>query len=445
VVERDVEMSNAGTTKMSDSYQKIASESMNDHSEIGRSALRCLWLTRMDPTPCDAGDLTYSFHLLSSLHDAGAQVTVLAMRPTGDRAGIANGSGIEWVLAPSTKYGDIGGRLAVRSLFSRLPNVATQYNNASFRRALRVQMAKDWDVIVVDHLGMGWVWSAVEAYRRRRKSDIVLVFIAHQCEGEVRRGMAANFRGNLVRKIGLSIDAMKAVRLEQKLLRQADLVSAITNEDLCRFGALDKTVLLTPGYAGRHVASCEINNTTPRRALILGNAIWLAKQMNLVEFISAADELFHERQIELWVVGKVPNHFEGTNRFRATRFLGYVKDLEPIFRGVRIGIVAERTGGGFKLKTLDYVFNRVPIAAIRGGIAGLPLTPGLHYLSFESMRELAQGVAAMIDDIGRLNSLQQAAYEKCNTAFDWSDRGRTLRNAIQQAVSRQRAAHAGRA
>jgi len=121
--------------------------------------------------------------------------------------------------------------------------------------------------------------------------------------------------------------------------------------------------------------------------------------------------------------------------------LGYVKDLEPIFRGVRIGIVAERTGGGFKLKTLDYVFNRVPIAAIRGGIAGLPLTSGLHYLSFESMRELAQGIATAIDDIGRLNSLQQAAYEKCNTAFDWSDRGRTLCNAIQQAVNRQRAAH----
>jgi len=228
-------------------------------------------------------------------------------------------------------------------------------------------------------------------------------------------------------------------------VRQSDLVSAITNEDLRCLGALDNTVLVTPGYAGRRVEDREINNTTPRRALILGNAIWLAKQMNLIEFISAADELFHERQVELWVVGKVPNHFQAKNRFRATRFLGYVKDLGPIFHGVRIGIVAERTGGGFKLKTLDYIFNRVPIAAIRGGIAGLPLTPGLDYLSFESMRELAQGVAVALDDTGRLNSLQHAAYEKCKAAFDWSDRGRTLCNAIQEAVNKQRAAHARRA
>jgi hypothetical protein len=72
------------------------------------------------------------------------------------------------------------------------------------------------------------------------------------------------------------------------------------------------------------------------------------------------------------------------------------------------------------------------------------MTPGLHYLSFQSMRELAQGVAAVIDDIERLNSLQRAAYEKYNTGFDWSDRGRTLCNAIQQAVNRQCAAHARR-
>jgi hypothetical protein len=106
-----------------------------------------------------------------------------------------------------------------------------------------------------------------------------------------------------------------------------------------------------------------------------------------------------------------------------------------------MGLVVEETGGGFKLKALDYVFNHLPIAAIRGSMTGLPLTQGLDYLSFASMRELAQGVAAAIDDIERLNSMQRAAYEKCTAGFDWSDRGRTLFNAIRQAVNQQRSAH----
>jgi glycosyltransferase involved in cell wall biosynthesis len=416
---------------------------MRDSTAIGRSPLRCLWLTRMDPVPPDAGDLTYSFHLLTSLSRASVRLTVLAMGRAGDRARSTSDNGIEWVIVPRESDREIGGRLAARSLFSRLPNVASQYNTASFRRALRVQMERDWDAILVDHLGMGWVWPAVEAYRRRN-AGVVSVFIAHQCEGEVKRSMARNFRRNIVRKVGLSIDAAKADRLESRIVRQSNLVSAITTEDLRSFGGLNKTVLLAPGYAGPRVSRCEIDATTPRRALVLGNAIWLAKQMNLIEFTAAADELFYQRQIELWVVGNVPDHLQAKNRFRAIRFLGFVADLEPIFRSVRIGIVAERTGGGFKLKTLDYIFNRVPIAAIEGAIAGLPLTPQVHYLSFDSMQGLARGVATVIDDIERLNSMQQAAYEKCKTGFDWSDRGRTLFDAIQQAVNRQWAAHARR-
>ena len=244
---------------------------MHDLAEIERSPLRCLWLTRMDPVPPDAGDLTYSLHLLSSVSRAGIRVTVLAMRRMDDRAqGVSKTDEIEWMILPSEENRGRSGRLAVRSLFSGLPNVATQYNTASFRLALRVQMARDWDAIVVDHLGMGWVWPAVEAYRRR-KASIVSVFIAHNCEGEVRRSMARNFRGNIVRKIGLSLDAAKAVRLENTIIRRATLVSAITAEDLRGFGSLDKAVVLTPGYAGQRVDSCEIDAATPRRALILGD------------------------------------------------------------------------------------------------------------------------------------------------------------------------------
>jgi len=187
---------------------------MDDLTAIGRSSLRCLWLTRMDPVPPDAGDLTYSFHLLSSLHWAGAQVTVLAMCRSGDSARSANDSRIEWAVVSPKGRGEIAGHLAVRSLFSLLPNVATQYSTASFRRALRTQMTRDWDAIVIDHLGMGWAWPAVKSYRRK-KPNVVSVFIAHQCEGDVRRGMAGNFRGNFIRKIGLSVDAMKADRLEK--------------------------------------------------------------------------------------------------------------------------------------------------------------------------------------------------------------------------------------
>jgi hypothetical protein len=193
-------------------------------------------------------------------------------------------------------------------------------------------------------------------------------------------------------------------------------------------------------YAGRHVACRKIDDATPRRALILGTAIWLAKQMNLIEFMAAADELFHQLQIELWVVGNVADQLQAPGTIFA-RPASWVSSRIWSRFFVASESVSSPNGPAAG-STLDYIFNRVPIATIRGGIAGLPLTPGLDYLSFASVRELAQGVVALIDDIQRLNSLQQAAYEKCKSGFDWSDRGRTLCSAIQKAVNRQRAAHA---
>ena len=141
---------------------------------------------------------------------------------------------------------------------------------------------------------------------------------------------------------------------------------------------------------------------------------------------------------ELWVVGKVSNHFQGKHRFASPGSWATSRILN------RFSVTSELVSfsSGFKLKTLDYIFNRLPIAAIRDGIAGLPLTPGLDCLCFDSMRELAQGVIGVIDDVARLNALQRAAYEKCESGFDWGDRGRTLCDAIHDSVERRRAVHA---
>jgi glycosyltransferase involved in cell wall biosynthesis len=409
-----------------------------DLAEIPDQQLRCLWLTRVDPKHPDAGDLSYSFHLLTSLRRAGVKVTVLAAARASNCALRSIIDGVEWRLFdPKKTQRSHRSSPFLRSLFSRLPDIASRHKTVEFRHELDAQLAKKWDAIVIDHLGMGWTWPRVKAYCRRN-SGVVSLFIAHGCEGEIRRTMAQNYRGNFIRKLGLHFDARRAGVLERKLIRQSSLLSVITAEDRCNFGNLAKSVLLTPGYAGAHARSREITTTTPRRVLMFGSAVWLAKQMNLKEFIAAADELFWHNQIELWVVGKVPDQLRTERRHRATRFLGFVDDPGPIFRDVRIGIVAERTGGGFKLKSLDYIFNRVPIAAITGSIASLPLIPGRHYLSFDSMPQLAQGVADVIDDIERLNCLQRAAYGKCAAGFDWSDRGRILSDAIQEAVNQKR-------
>jgi hypothetical protein len=82
--------------------------------------------------------------------------------------------------------------------------------------------------------------------------------------------------------------------------------------------------------------------------------------------------------------------------------------------------------GGFKLKGLDYVFNRLPILAMRIALPGMPLEDGRSIGLFDSHSALADGVVALIDDFAGLNARQEHAYAACADRFDWDRIGRHL-------------------
>jgi glycosyltransferase involved in cell wall biosynthesis len=303
---------------------------------------------------------------------------------------------------------------------------------------------RDFDVVILDHYAMVWAIDYIQKSERNGVRPLV-AYIAHNFETGVSAEIVRNFRGNPFRKAALHGNARKVANAERGLARIADIVVTLTTEDAKSLASLSPSnakLVLPPGYNGPRAPHRQIVQATPRRVAIVGDYHWMAKQINLSAFIESADSILQNAGVGLDVVGEGPDSFRKAQgaSVKATRFHGFVEDVGEFLAAQRFGLVIEKTGGGFKLKTLDYIFNGVPIAAIRGSISGLPLTPGLDYLSFESMRELGEGVVALIDDIERLNSMQQAAYKKCESGFDWSDRGRTLYDIIRQAASRQSAA-----
>ena len=82
--------------------------------------------------------------------------------------------------------------------------------------------------------------------------------------------------------------------------------------------------------------------------------------------VTAADAVFARNDIQLDVIGGVPDKLreELASNSRATRFHGFVDDIAPFFSAARMAVVPEFIGGGFKLKYLDYIFGRVPVASI---------------------------------------------------------------------------------
>lgn len=418
----------------------LAAGSSNPEAE----GLRCLWVARAIPLPLTTGDNVYTARLSQAFVVAGASVTFMGLASSAApslRPAEALESRIKWSIVPGRPTP------AVLALASPLPLAAARFGTRGYAQHLEAMLrAHEFDAVILDHYPMVWAIGHIQGSERNGARPLV-AYLSHNFETRVSAEIAHNFRGNLLRKAALHANARKIAKAERTLTRGADLIVAHTAEDaenLARFSPSSAKLVLPPAYYGPRAAERRIEQTTPRRVAILGAYGWTPKQMNLSAFLEAADPILQDAGVGIDIVGEGPDAFRKAweAKLQATRFHGFVDNLGEFLAARRMGLVIEETGGGFKNKILDYIFNRVPIAAIKGSMAGLPLTQGLDYLSFGSMRDLAQGICAVIDDIERLNSLQLAAYAKCEGGFNWSDRGRNLFKAIQQALNRQQYAYA---
>lgn len=392
--------------------------------------VRVLWLTLNEPNPRHNGQLIYSGGLIDSIAGRDVEIEVLCLaRPGTRRRGNHRDGNIRWWIAEDHP------RSHLSSLVSRLPHVAKRTVTRSMRRMLRELLQRErWDSVVIDGLSLGWAIDAVRQHFSNGRPRPRLVYVSHNHEASVRAQVANNQPNPFLRRV-LGLDAQKACRLERKVVAAVDVVTAITGEDRTRYlrdWPEKRVEVLLPGYEGRRLQWREITPDMPRRAIVVGSFDWVAKRMNLEEFVTAADPLFAAAGAELHVIGSAEQGFLDRlrRRVKATVFTGAVESVADYMDTARLAIVPERSGGGFKLKVLDYVFNGLPILALQGSVAGMPLHDPESIRLFPDHLSLAHGVLEIIDDLQLLNRMQHEAYSACADRFEWCSRGDQLRSAI---------------
>ncbi|MCW5568598.1 MAG: glycosyltransferase [Dokdonella sp.] len=374
----------------------------------------------------------YSGGLIDAIARAGTDIEVVGLgRDESPRRNGCRDAHIVWWLAEHRPLSHWG------SLASSLPHMAYRCRTAEMRRHLDDLLAKDdWDGIVFDGLSVGWALPQIRAHYAGRTARPRLIYVSHNHEESLRTRIAIR-QGQFLKRQVVRLDALKVSRLERDLVDAVDLVTAITAEDCSLYQErrpAKPIEVLTPGYQGRRVPTRRITADLPRRAIIIGSFDWIAKRMNLEEFVGVADPLFAAHGAELQVIGSGDESFLAGLRKRAlaSSFTGTVDELDGYMDEARIAIVPELNGGGFKLKVLEYVFNRLPIFGLAGSVAGVPLVPNESIMLYADHAALARGVLDAMDDLELLNHIQQQAYTACIGKFDWASRGKWLRSALDQ-------------
>lgn len=393
---------------------------------IGSLMQTCLWLARTMPFPLTSGDRIYTGKLVQSLASEGVLVTYVGFAGAADTAPSPN---VVWHVVP----GGPRGRLV--SLLSRLPLVGAQHATSAYRRSVDQLLKRQaWDIIVIDQYGMGWV---LEHLRSRPGRSAVMVFIGHDHEEEVTRQQWQSAGWATPKGLYHMQNHLKTRRLERRAARACHVITAITDADAACFRQVSPRaalVTLTPGYDGARLGQRHVTAATPRAVVMFGSYRWSAKQANLRLFLDHAHSRLRQAGIELRVVGDMDDEQRRwlEARYPSVRFAGFVKDPAP-YLDARLAVVAEPIGGGFKLKLLDYIFNRVPIVTLDTCAAGLPAEVRRHVITVPDLDRLVDAVVAVIDDVPTLDDMQHQALAVADRAFDWADRGRALRSAILSA------------
>jgi glycosyltransferase involved in cell wall biosynthesis len=273
--------------------------------------------------------------------------------------------------------------------------------------------------IVLDQYGLAFALTELHAAGYRGP----IVHVAHDFETLVTRDLARAYRKYSLRKLALLLNARKTEAAEMRLARASHLVVTLTERDASEFRRIGArhTLVVPPGYDRPIVFKPWSADSRLRRVAIIGSFEWTAKRVNLSNFLLAADARFAAANISIDVVGMVPQALraELEPKLRATRFHGFVDDLGTVFQQSRLGLIVEETGGGFKLKTLDYIFNGLPVAALNGSFEGIPESVAKHFLVKDDLPALVSSIIELIDRDDALDEMRTGALNAAKGNFDW--------------------------
>jgi hypothetical protein len=383
--------------------------------------MKILWLTLADPKPAVNGQFIYSAGLIDAMAGVGADLSVVGLSRAGSvRLSVENG--VRWYLA-----NEQSGRSKAAKILSPLPLISLHSLAPGIRRSIERCLDEGAiETIVFDSIALGWALPLALPQKRAKK--LKFVYLAHNHETTVARRIAESAVG--VKGIGLALDALKVERLERRLVANADLVTSNDPSDCERFVAMaprNPVFFLPPGYAGEFVSLRKIDANVPRRAIVVGSFNFPPKRQSLEAFLTIAEPLLLAAGVELQIVGSAEESYLASMRrqFPNVQFTGAVPDVRSFMANARVALVPDQIGG-FKLKALDYVFNRVPIIAMNMAVPGMPLEDGRSIRLVRHHRALAEEVIAAIDDLSALNNQQQLAFNSCAHGFAWEEVGRRL-------------------
>lgn len=305
----------------------------------------------------------------------------------------------------------------IRSYLAKVPiNV---YRNRQPELAAQIAAVADqFDVILLDH------FESAQFIPKNFKGKVA--FHAHNAtylmwERFTRSDAALPYR------IATGLETYRIKHYERDLCQSADIVFASPNdiEDLVAIGA-DKDrcrVTYHLGDDSQLQLPDIVYEETSKQLLYVGTLNWEANIDGLIWFFQEIWPVIHanDPEIVLKIVGKNPDPslLEASRELEKIEFLGFVDDLEPLFKHSRLFLSPLRFGSGIKVKVLNAMCRGIPVITTDVGAEGLDVKAGDHLLIDNDAPGMAKRILELMDDKATWAHVAQHSRQIIRDKYNW--------------------------
>jgi glycosyltransferase involved in cell wall biosynthesis len=246
------------------------------------------------------------------------------------------------------------------------------------------------DVLIADSLHMAHYVSGL----RRPK-----VLVEHNVESYLLGEYVRRDRNPLVRLVG-GIEQRLLERHEREQCNRFDAVIALSDDDrqrLRQLGVETQIVVLPPA-----VEPVEpVPDGPDRRHIVhVGTGHWPPIAEGLRWYLRAVHPLVAAggAGAELRLAGSPPPFLARGAPPPRVKVLGYVADLEQVYRAAAVFIVPLFVGGGVRLKILHALARGLAVVSTTAGCEGLGLEDGTHVLVADAPEQFSRAILAVLSD-----------------------------------------------
>lgn len=293
------------------------------------------------------------------------------------------------------------------------------YRNSQQALANKISAVADqFDVILVDH------FESAQFIPADFKGKVA--FHAHNAtylmwERFTRSDAAFPYR------IATALETIRIKRYERDLCNRADIVFASPNdiEDLVAIGADRSRCRVTYHLGDDSQLSLPdmVFDETAKQLLYVGTLNWEANIDGLLWFFADIWPSIHaaDPDISVKIVGKNPDPslLEAAKGLQGIEFLGFVDDLEPLFKHSRLFLAPLRFGSGIKVKVLNAMCRGIPVITTDVGAEGLDVISNEHLVIANQADQMANRILELMDHKEQWNHIAQCSRQIIRDKYNW--------------------------